>query len=111
MGSHEAVATATQTQHPWRAVLRTFVAVGIPAFLSFAWLVPDVVQVVLDQFGAVLPESVRVVLLGIAAAITGVALVITRIMALPRAVEFARKYLRWLAPDNKPAESERIVVE
>ena len=37
----------------------------------------------------------------VAALITGVAAVITRILALPRAIDFARKYLPWLAPDKK----------
>lgn len=106
MGRHLSVAgETTQGQHPWRATVRSAVQVGIPAFLAFAWLVPDVVQAILDQFGAALPEEARAVLLGIAALITGVAALITRIMAMPRAVEFARKYLSWLAPDDKKAQS------
>lgn len=102
-------APAAQTVHPWKTTLRTFVQVGIPAFIAFAALVPEVLQLVLDQFGAVLPDSVRVILLGVAALITGAAALLARIMALPKAVEFARKYMKWLAPDNKPAEIERTV--
>lgn len=99
MGDH--VATSTQAAYPWRAVVRTIVEVGIPAFLAFALLVPEIIQAVLDQFGEQLPEGVRLWLLGVAALVTGVAAVITRIMALPRAIDFARKYLPWLAPDKK----------
>ena len=105
----EKSAPAAQTVHPWKTALRTFVQVGIPAFIAFAALVPEVLQLVLDQFGQVLPDSVRVVLLGIAALITGTATLLARIMALPKAVAFARKYMKWLAPDDKPAEIERIV--
>lgn len=104
VGRHEAVAPpSTQTVHPWRAAARTAVAVGIPAFVAFAALVPELVQILLDQFGEVLPDSARAGLLAVAAIITGLAAVITRIMALPGAVLFARKYLPWLAPDDKRA--------
>ncbi|QOP66270.1 membrane protein [Arthrobacter phage Pippa] len=102
-------APAAQTIHPWKTTLRTFVQVGIPTFIAFAALVPEVLQIVLAQFGEQLPDSVRLVLLGIAALITGVASVLTRIMALPKVVEFTRKHMKWLAPDNKTAEIERTV--
>ncbi|ASR80734.1 hypothetical protein SEA_SHADE_29 [Arthrobacter phage Shade] len=102
-------APAAQTIHPWRTTLRTFVQVGIPAFIAFAALVPEVLQLVLDQFGQALPDSVRLALLGIAGLITGVAALLARLMALPKAVEFARKYMPWLAPDSKSAEIERTV--
>ena len=98
-GDH--VATSTQAAYPWRAVIRTVVEVGIPAFLALALLVPEIVQVILDQFGEQLPAGARVWLLAVAALNTGVAAVITRILALPRAIDFARKYLPWLAPDKK----------
>ena len=91
----------TQAQYPWRAVVRTIVQVGVPAFLAFALLLPEIVQAVLDQFGEQLPEGFRLWLLGVAALVTGVAAVITRIMALPRAIDFARRYLPWLAPDKQ----------
>ncbi|UVK62279.1 membrane protein [Arthrobacter phage NathanVaag] len=102
-------APAAQTIHPWKTTLRTFVQVGIPTFIAFAALVPEVLQLVLDQFGKQLPDEVRAVLLGIAALITGVAALLTRIMALPKVVEFTRKHMKWLAPDNKAAEIERTV--
>jgi hypothetical protein len=100
MADHRAEA-ATQAQYPWQAVIRTIVQVGIPAFLAFATLLPEIVQAILDQFGAQLPEGFRLWMLGVAAGVTGVAAVITRIMAFPRAIDFARQYLPWLAPDKK----------
>ena len=100
MADHRAEAT-TQAQFPGRAVIRTIVQVGIPAFLAFAGLLPEIVQAVLDQFGEQLPEGFRLWMLAVAAGLTGVAAVITRIMALPRAIDFARRYLPWLAPDKQ----------
>jgi len=100
MADHRAE-VATQAQYPWRAVIRTIVQVGIPAFLAFALLLPELVQAILDQFSEQLPEGFRLWLLGVAALVTGIAAVITRIMALPRAIDFARRYLPWLAPDNQ----------
>lgn len=100
MADHRAE-TATQAQYPWRAVIRTIVQVGIPAFLAFALLLPEIIEVFLEQFGEQLPEGLRLWLLGVAALVTGVAAVITRIMALPPAIDFARRYLPWLAPDKQ----------
>jgi len=100
MADHRAD-TATQAMFPWQAVIRTVVQVGIPAFLAFAALLPEIVQAILDQFGEQLPEGFRLWMLAVAAGVTGVAAVITRIMALPRAIDFARRYLPWLAPDKQ----------
>lgn len=99
MADHRAE-TSTQAAYPWRAVIRTVVEVGIPAFLALALLVPEIIQIILDQFGEQLPAGARLWLLGVAALITGVAAVLTRILALPRAIEFARRFLPWLAPDK-----------
>lgn len=99
MADHRAE-TPTQAQHPWRTVIRTIVQVGIPAFLAFALLLPEIIQAILDQFGEQLPPGLRLWLLGVAALVTAVAAVITRIMALPRAIDFAHRYLPWLAPDK-----------
>lgn len=99
MADHRAEVT-TQARYPWQAVIRTVVQVGIPAFLAFAALLPEIIQAILDQFGEQLPEGFRLWMLGVAALVTGVAAVIARIMALPRAIDFAHRYLPWLAPDK-----------
>ncbi|WNM67273.1 membrane protein [Arthrobacter phage Wyborn] len=95
---------ATQTAHPTRTMLRTMVQTAIPAFLAFAVIVPDIVQEILAQFGHVMPEGLRVQLLAVAAGITGLATLISKLMSMPRVVEFSRKYLKWFAPDDKPVE-------
>lgn len=100
MADHRAE-TPTQAQFPGRAVIRTIVQVGIPAFLAFALLLPEIIQAVVDGFGQHLPDGFRLWLLGVAALVTAAAAVITRIMALPRAIDFARRYLPWLAPDKQ----------
>ncbi|HEY1158603.1 MAG TPA: hypothetical protein VGE95_20260 [Arthrobacter sp.] len=98
MAEHRA--EATQAQYPWRAVIRTIVQVGIPAFLAFAGLLPEVVQTIVEQFGEHLPEGFRLWMFAVAAGVTAVAGAITRVMALPRVIDFARKYLPWLSPDK-----------
>ena len=99
MADHRAEST-TQAQFPGRAVIRTVVQVGIPAFLAFAGLLPEVVETIVDQFGEQLPEGFRLWMLAVAAGVTGVAAVITRIMAFPSVIDFARRYLPWLSPDK-----------
>lgn len=98
---HRAVPTATQSLHPMRAVIRTVVAVGIPAFLTFAALVPEIVQTILDGLGRDLPEGFRLGMLAVAAGVTTAAGILTRIMAIPGLVEWTRKYLPWLSPDKQ----------
>jgi|GEM_PF-3256058 len=79
---------ATQVQHPVKAVLRTIVQVGIPVFIALGIVVPQIVDIILEQFGQSLPEQVTVVLLATAGIVTGVAAVITRIMAIPLVNQF-----------------------
>ncbi|WNO28738.1 membrane protein [Microbacterium phage FlameThrower] len=82
---------ATQVQHPVKAVLRTIVQVGIPTFIALGIVVPQIVDIILEQFGQSLPEQVTVVLLTTAGVVTGIAAVITRIMAIPLVNEFLTK--------------------
>lgn len=65
-------------------VLRTIVAVGIPAFLTFALVLPQII----DALGLPADSQVRLWLLGAAAAVTAVAAAITRIMAIPKVNEW-----------------------
>lgn len=61
-------------------VLRTIVQVGIPAFLTFNLILPQIVEAV----GGVLPPEAFIWLNGIAAGITAVAAALARIMAIPQ---------------------------
>jgi len=59
--------------------LRTIVAVGIPAFLTFALVLPQIIE----ALGLPADSRVRLWLLGVAALVTAVAGAITRLMAIP----------------------------
>jgi hypothetical protein len=73
----------TQSQHPWRATVRTAVA----AIAGLIVLLPAIVEVA--GIGAV-PWV---------AAALGVTGTITRVLAIPGVIEWVRKHAKWLAPD------------
>jgi hypothetical protein len=66
-------------QYPWQRVLRTIVQVGIPAFLVFNLVVPQVIE----ALGGLLPPDAILWLNGVAALIAAIAAALTRIMAIP----------------------------
>lgn len=71
-----------QLQDIWyksQRVLRTAVAVGIPAFLVFAGVLPQIIT----ALGLPVDSALYLWLLGLAAAVTAVASAITRLMAIP----------------------------
>lgn len=65
-------------------VIRTLVAVGIPAFLGFALVLPSI----LDAVKVSVSPSVYLVLVGFAAIVTVVAGALTRVMAIPTVNNF-----------------------
>ncbi|ODA89733.1 hypothetical protein ATY41_03405 [Leifsonia xyli subsp. xyli] len=65
--------------HTGQRVLRTIIQAGIPAFLTFAVILPQVI----DALGLPVTSKVYLWLVGLAAAITGIAAALTRIMAIP----------------------------
>lgn len=73
------VATTTQQQHPWRAVVRTVLAV----LIGVGVVVPLVVAVVLDQFDVYLPDGAKAWLLGASAFVVALSGAVTRIIAIP----------------------------
>lgn len=77
--SKAALEKATEIWYKAQRVLRTIVAVVIPAFLGFAVLLPQLI----DALGLPDDSTLRLWLLGIAAGVTAVAAAITRIMAIP----------------------------
>lgn len=60
-------------------VLRTIVQVGIPAFLAFALVLPQIIE----SLGLPVDSALRLWLVGAAAVVTAVAAALTRIMAIP----------------------------
>lgn len=76
------MSTPTQTRHPWRATVRTIVAVAV----AMAALLPLIVA------ASGVDETVPVV-----AVVLAVAGAITRVMALPQVDEFLARFVPWLA--------------
>lgn len=62
-----------------RRVLRTLVQVGIPAFLTFALVLPQVVE----ALGLPVDSALYLWLVGAAATVTAVATALSRVMAIP----------------------------
>jgi predicted naringenin-chalcone synthase len=81
-------------------VLRTVVQVGIPAFLTFAWVLPEII----DELGLPVDSDLRLWLLGLAAGVTAVAGALSRIMAIP-AVN------RWLVKIGLGSVPKSAVIE
>ena len=95
-------ALTTQTAHPWQASLRTAVQVGIPALITLVGVLPVIIQIILDELGEVMPDGVRVWLLGAAVVLTAVATAIARIMAVPAVNAWLTSIGLGAAPKNAP---------
>jgi hypothetical protein len=68
----------TQVRRPWRATLRTALAVGVPAIL----LLPTILEIVVDELGESLPPGVTAAIVATGVVVTAIAAIITRVMAL-----------------------------
>lgn len=99
MGAHEA--TTTQAAYPWRAMARTAVEVGIPAFVGLLVIAPQVIEAVLAGMGEQLPPGLHAWLAGAALTITAASATLARIAAIPGVIAWTRRFLPFLAPDNK----------
>lgn len=76
----EQLATATEIWYKAQRVLRTLVSVAIPAFLSFAVVLP----LIIEALGLPVDSELRLWLVAVAAGVTAVAGAITRVMAIPQ---------------------------
>lgn len=76
---NEALAAATEIWYKGKRVLRTLVAVVIPAFLGFAVVLPSIIE----ALGLPVDSELRLWLLAVAAGVSAVAAAITRLMAIP----------------------------
>lgn len=74
----------TQVQQPGRAAARTFWQTFIPALIGLVFLLPEVLEILLEELGEMLPPAVRLWLTGAALAVAGLASAVSRIMAIPR---------------------------
>lgn len=89
------VATTTQGEHPWRAVIRTVFALVI----ALAAMAEPLYSTITQQD----PVSAT----GPALAALAIAGAITRVMAMPNVEQFLQRFLPWLAAsargDDEPA--------
>lgn len=84
-GKHEA--TGLETQDIWfksQRVLRTIVQVGIPAFITFAAVLPTII----NALGLPVDGTVYLWLLSAAGVVTAVAGALSRVMAIPAVNEW-----------------------
>ena len=83
--------TPTQVAHPWRASLRTAVAVllGLALVLPIVWAI---IGEELGKVGWVIPEPVGTVVGIIIAAITAAAAIVTRVMAIPAVSDWLTRF-------------------
>lgn len=73
---------STEVQDIWwksQRVLRTIVQTGIPTFIVFAAVLPQII----DALGLPVDNDVRLWLLAVAAGVTAVAGALARVMAVP----------------------------
>jgi hypothetical protein len=89
--------TSTQTNHPWRATVRTVIQAGIAA----AAAAPLVYNAVTQASPATST--------GAAAVFLTVAGAVTRVASLPAVDQFLRRFIPWLAPDPAGSSSQEAV--
>lgn len=100
--------TPTQVRRPWRTTVRSAFQVAIPTIIVLGIVVPEAVQIILDETGTAMPEQLRGLLLAASAVIVAAAAILTRIMAIPQVEKFLRDR-RFL--DNFAAEPDRPDVD
>lgn len=100
MADH-AAPMATQEKNPRSAVLRTVLAVALAAFPLLNGVLVAILEA-LKPFEAYVPGWVYLGLNGIPLAVTVLAAVVTRVLAVPGVNEWLRKYrvLRWFTPQD-----------
>lgn len=98
MAKHSAI--TTQSQHPWRATVRTILAV----IVALSAMAPSIYSAATQGS----PEAAT----GAAALALGIAAAVTRIMALPMIESFLQRFLPWLAAgdqgDEPPAAGNEV---
>ena len=99
--------TPTQVAHPWRASLRTAVAVllGLALVLPIVWAI---IGEELEKVGWAIPEPIGTVVGIIIAAITAAAAIVTRVMAIPAVSDWLTKLNLGPTPAGVETQPEPI---
>lgn len=96
-------AAATQTEHPSRATVRTFIQAWIPGLIAALIIIPEIADIVLAEFGKAgvePPEQLRLILVALATGAALVSAIIARIMAIPGVEKSLRKIGAGAAPNE-----------
>lgn len=93
--------TATPVEDIWyksQRVLRTLVQVGIPSFLTFALVLPQIIA----ALGLPVDSALYLWLIGAAGVVTAVATALSRVMAIPTVNAWLVKIGLGSVPKNAP---------
>lgn len=92
---------STQERNPRSAVLRTVLAVALAAFPLLNGVLVAILEA-LKPFEGYVPGWVFLGLNGVLLAVTILAAIVTRVLAVPGVNEWLRKYrvLRWFTPQD-----------
>ncbi|MFJ4168399.1 hypothetical protein ACIPY3_02700 [Paenarthrobacter sp. NPDC089714] len=88
MANHLAI--PSQVANPWRAMWRTVLEVGVPAFGLVLFAGPSVLQILAEELDAAVPPGFIAWLLAAAGLLTAIAAALSRIMAIPRVNELLK---------------------
>lgn len=87
-----------------RRTVRTAVAVGVSSLVALVFVLPEILQILVDELGAHLPEHIRLWLLAVAGIVTALAAAVTRIMAIPIVNDWLS---RWTPFGTEPPATAR----
>lgn len=99
------MSSTTEVQEIWfksKRVLRTLVQSGIPAFLSFAVVLPQIIK----ALGLPVESSLYVWLLAVAAGVTAVATGLAAVMAIPAVNAFLVSFGLGSVPKSETTKSD-----
>ncbi|UYL88312.1 membrane protein [Arthrobacter phage EvePickles] len=83
MADHIAI-IPSQVVHPWKAAIRTFLQVLVPAVLLILTVGPEVLQIIAEQLKGQVPDGFIAWLLAAAGLLAAIAGAAARIMAIPQ---------------------------
>lgn len=101
-GRHRTSGEPSQVAFTGRAVLRTVVQVGIPSVLLLAVVIPQIIEIILEDAGETMPPSVRAWLLAASGFIVTFAGILTKIMSLPSVNDWLDRLHLSAEPLDKP---------
>lgn len=95
---------STQQQYPWRATVRTILAVVIGLVLGAGLVLPELSAIASEELGGLVHDRVLEVLAQAAGVAVAVAAFLTRVMAIP----LVDRALRWVGLSSAPRSVEDV---